>query len=64
VLTLTSLDRVPPSSDEAKVLHDFFLANGKTNGHQIAMPKNGVERISMKSTRLQNCFMMFPQERK
>ncbi|KAH7102421.1 HotDog domain-containing protein [Auriculariales sp. MPI-PUGE-AT-0066] len=59
--SLTSLDRVPPSSEEASVLHSFFLANGKAV--RKLEPTDATERVTMKSTRLQNCFMMFPQER-
>ncbi|EJD38364.1 Thioesterase/thiol ester dehydrase-isomerase [Auricularia subglabra TFB-10046 SS5] len=54
-LSLTSLDRVPPSSEEAKVLHDYFLEHSRAH--------DAVERVPMEGTRLQNCFMMFPQER-
>ncbi|KZV98933.1 Thioesterase/thiol ester dehydrase-isomerase [Exidia glandulosa HHB12029] len=56
-MSLMSLDRVPPSSEEAKVLHDYQLAHSR--GDQTP----GTAFLPMEGTHLQNCFMMFPQER-
>lgn len=58
-MSLMSLDRVPPSSEEAKVLHDYQLTHSPSKRGE-----NGIEFVPMEDTRLQNCFMMFPQERK
>ncbi|TFK47256.1 Thioesterase/thiol ester dehydrase-isomerase [Heliocybe sulcata] len=53
-----SLDRVPPSSAEAQILHDFYLKYGKED---LDLTDN--ERVWMGDTQLEKCMLMFPQER-
>ncbi|KAG6826443.1 hypothetical protein H0H92_015770 [Tricholoma furcatifolium] len=61
--SLQSLSRVPPSSSEAKDLHDFYLQYGQPD-EPIEGSSNGAgERIWMGDTRLEKCMLMFPQER-
>ncbi|KAF8525581.1 Thioesterase/thiol ester dehydrase-isomerase [Hysterangium stoloniferum] len=57
-LTLQSLTKVPPSTEEAAELHQLYLNYGQDNP-----PTGGVQRVWMVDTRLENCFLMFPQER-
>ncbi|KZT24926.1 Thioesterase/thiol ester dehydrase-isomerase [Neolentinus lepideus HHB14362 ss-1] len=54
-----SLDRVPPSSAEAQVLHDFYLKYGRDD-QQL---EEREERVWMGDTKLEKCMLMFPQER-
>jgi acyl-coenzyme A thioesterase 9 len=54
---LKSLSRVPPSSEEAETLHSFYLEYGQHNDIEG-------DRVWMEDTRLENCLLMFPQERK
>lgn len=54
-----SLDRVPPSSAEAQVLHQFYLKYGKDDNGNLGES----ERVWMGDTRLEKCMLMFPQER-
>ncbi|KIJ42774.1 hypothetical protein M422DRAFT_170613, partial [Sphaerobolus stellatus SS14] len=58
ILALRSLDRVSPSKEEAGELHQLYLnygENSKRNYH--------TERVWMEDTSLENCILMFPQER-
>uniref|UniRef100_A0A0W0FHL1 HotDog ACOT-type domain-containing protein n=1 Tax=Moniliophthora roreri TaxID=221103 RepID=A0A0W0FHL1_MONRR len=52
-----SLSRVPPSSSEAGALHTYYLKYGQQNG--ILDP----DLVYMSDTRVENCMLMFPQER-
>lgn len=54
-----SLSRVPPSSSEAAELHAFCLRYG-----QLEENLEGTERVWIGETRIENCMLMFPQERK
>ncbi|KAK2462511.1 hypothetical protein APHAL10511_005481 [Amanita phalloides] len=56
-LALRSLSRVPPISEEAAELHNFFL----TYGHAETFPDE--ERVWMGDTRIEKTMLMFPQER-
>ncbi|CAK5270984.1 unnamed protein product [Mycena citricolor] len=55
---LKSLARVPPSSDEAELLHAFMLKYGQD------LSQGSHERVWMGDTKLDRCMLMFPQERK
>ncbi|KDQ54503.1 hypothetical protein JAAARDRAFT_38173 [Jaapia argillacea MUCL 33604] len=57
-MAVRSLSRVPPTSEEAEVLHSFFLKYGQDETHV-----DGDERVWMGDTRLERCMLMFPQER-
>jgi acyl-coenzyme A thioesterase 9 len=59
MLALRSLDRVPPTTEEAAKLHALFLRHGQN--HTLSP---NAERVWMEDTALENCFLMFPQERK
>ncbi|EGO02868.1 hypothetical protein SERLA73DRAFT_176304 [Serpula lacrymans var. lacrymans S7.3] len=59
-LALRSLDRVPPSSTEAKQLHDCYLQYGQSNGNHI---QHQEEKVWMGDTKLEKTMLMFPQER-
>ncbi|CAK5271779.1 unnamed protein product [Mycena citricolor] len=54
---LKSLARVPPSSDEAELLHAFMLKYGQD------LSEGSHERVWMGDTKLDRCMLMFPQER-
>lgn len=56
-VALRSLDRVPPSSEEAEALHSFYLNYGLEEAKDI-------DRVWMGDTRAEKCMLMFPQERK
>ena len=60
-LTLRSLSRVPPTSEEAEALHTFFLAYGQD---KLNDDKTVKERVWMEDTRVEKTMLMFPQERK
>ena len=56
-----ALDRVPPSSDEATLLHNMHL---KYRSDVWPMhPVHGVEPVPIRDTRMENTLMMYPQER-
>lgn len=55
---MRSLNRVPPTTDEAAELHDLYLR------HVQNTSSLDVERVWMEDTKLENCLLMFPQERK
>ncbi|KAK0213534.1 Thioesterase/thiol ester dehydrase-isomerase [Armillaria fumosa] len=55
-VALRSLDRVPPSSEEAEALHSFYLNYGLEEAKDI-------DRVWMGDTRAEKCMLMFPQER-
>ncbi|KAF8464814.1 HotDog domain-containing protein [Gautieria morchelliformis] len=57
-LSLHSLDRVPPTRDDVAQLHELFLRHGQNDGLN-----NHIERVWMEDTALENCLLMFPQER-
>jgi len=59
ILAMKSLDRVPPSVEEAGELHQLYLNYGQINKRQTH-----TERVWMQNTALENCLLMFPQERK
>ncbi|KAG6887669.1 hypothetical protein C0995_013621 [Termitomyces sp. Mi166 len=59
---LRSLSRVQPSSVEAGALHDFYLQYGQHDAEEESDPTD--ERVWMGDTKLANCTIMFPQERK
>lgn len=54
-----SLSHVPPSSNEAADLHSFYLRHGQ-EGDGSPSP----DRVWMGETCIDNCMLMFPQERK
>ena len=54
----TSLTRIPPTSEEAEALHNLYLRYGSGRGVE------GTETVWMENTELENCLLMFPQERK
>ncbi|EIN05854.1 Thioesterase/thiol ester dehydrase-isomerase [Punctularia strigosozonata HHB-11173 SS5] len=58
-LAQRSLERVPPTSEEAADLHAFYLKYGNGDFH----PGNGEERVWMGDTTIEKCLLMFPQER-
>lgn len=58
-----SLTRVPPTAIEAKELHSLFLKYGQHDDAYIPAHQEE-ERVWMSDTRLENCMLMFPQERK
>ncbi|KAH6911882.1 Thioesterase/thiol ester dehydrase-isomerase [Coprinopsis sp. MPI-PUGE-AT-0042] len=53
-----SLSQVPPSSSEAADLHSFYLRHGQ-EGDGSPLP----DRVWMGETCIDNCMLMFPQER-
>ncbi|TFK17460.1 Thioesterase/thiol ester dehydrase-isomerase [Coprinopsis marcescibilis] len=56
----TSLSQVPPSSEEASELHSFYLQHGQgaiIHSNQVS------NRVWMGETSIDNCMLMFPQER-
>lgn len=56
-----ALDRVPPSSEEATLLHNMHL---KYRSDDFPMhPVDGIEPVPMRDTRMENTLMMYPQER-
>ena len=56
-----ALDRVPPSSDEATLLHNMHL---KYRSDVWPMhPVDGVEPVPIRETRMENTLLMYPQER-
>jgi acyl-coenzyme A thioesterase 9 len=52
---------MPPSSEEAEALHNFYLAYGRDDSHLIQPHE---ERVWMGDTTREVCQLMFPQERK
>ncbi|KAI0049730.1 Thioesterase/thiol ester dehydrase-isomerase [Auriscalpium vulgare] len=56
---MRSLTLVPPSSDEAQVLHDYSLRYGDEHYSN----STGEERVWMDKTKLERTMLMFPQER-
>jgi len=55
------LDRVPPSSEEATLLHNMHLKY-----HSDVWPMHragGIEPVPIRDTRTENTLMMYPQER-
>ncbi|QRV94330.1 thioesterase superfamily protein [Ceratobasidium sp. AG-Ba] len=70
VLSTASLSRVPPSKEEAYLLHENFLrySGADQSGCKSKNPENkngsdGVEAVWMEDTRLEKTLMMFPQKR-
>ncbi|KDQ23856.1 hypothetical protein PLEOSDRAFT_1079134 [Pleurotus ostreatus PC15] len=61
---LRSLSRVPPSSEEAQVLHEFWLKFGKEETWKKSVAVDGKERVWMGETMVEKTMLMFPQERK
>lgn len=62
---LRSLSRVPPSSEEAQVLHEFWLKFGKEEETwKKSVAVDGKERVWMGETMVEKTMLMFPQERK
>jgi len=56
-----ALDRVPPSSEEATLLHNMHL---KYRSDIWPMhPVDGIEPVPIRDTRMENTLMMYPQER-
>jgi len=56
-----ALDRVPPSSDEATLLHNMHL---KYRSDVLPMHSvDGIEPVPIRDTRMENTLMMYPQER-
>ena len=56
-----ALDRVPPSSGEATLLHNMHL---KYRSDIWPMhPVDGIEPVPIRDTRMENTLMMYPQER-
>ncbi|KAF4568343.1 hypothetical protein EYR40_010253 [Pleurotus pulmonarius] len=61
---LRSLSRVPPSSEEAQVLHEFWLKFGKEEETwKKSVSVDGKERVWMGETMVEKTMLMFPQER-
>ncbi|KAG5644533.1 hypothetical protein DXG03_008187 [Asterophora parasitica] len=63
---LRSLSLVPPSSAEAEALHSFHLRNGH-GPPGLTHDANALEeeqKVWIGDTTLENCMIMFPQERK
>ncbi|KAF7421031.1 hypothetical protein PC9H_011551 [Pleurotus ostreatus] len=60
---LRSLSRVPPSSEEAQVLHEFWLKFGKEETWKKSVAVDGKERVWMGETMVEKTMLMFPQER-
>nr|GAT59085.1 predicted protein [Mycena chlorophos] len=54
---LRALSRVPPSSEEAEVLHTYYLQQGE------ASRDTSGDRVWMSDTKLEKTMLMFPQER-
>ena len=54
-----ALDKVPPSSEEAKELHELMLAVGDNKMTTI----DGQEVVQMKDTEMESVQLMFPQDR-
>lgn len=55
------LDRVPPSSEEATLLHNMYL---KYQSDVWPMHRaGGIEPVPIRDTRMENTLMMYPQER-
>ena len=55
------LDRVPPSSEEATLLHNMHLKY-QSDGWQMHSA-GGIEPVPIRDTRMENTLMMYPQER-
>ncbi|KAG5219749.1 Thioesterase/thiol ester dehydrase-isomerase [Salix suchowensis] len=60
---LRSLSRVPPSSEEAQVLHEFWLKFGEEETWKKSVTVDGKERVWMGETMVEKTMLMFPQER-
>ena len=64
--TQQSLMRVPPSSEEARVLHELYL--GTLSQHRTSIEEaNGVGKVKfvpIDETTVERTMLMFPQERK
>ncbi|KAF8584449.1 Thioesterase/thiol ester dehydrase-isomerase [Ramaria rubella] len=58
-LALNSLDKAPPTTIEVAKLHQLFLHHGQNRMH----PNTDPERVWMEDTAVENCLLMFPQER-
>lgn len=58
-LTLQSLSRVPPNSEEAAELHQTFLNYGQEDTFGLQS-----DNVWMGNTKLEKTMLMFPQERK
>ncbi|KIJ51198.1 hypothetical protein M422DRAFT_26634, partial [Sphaerobolus stellatus SS14] len=58
ILALRSLDRVLPSTEEAGELHQLYLNYGENSKRNYY-----TERVWMEDTSLENCILMFAQER-
>lgn len=56
---LKSLDRVPPTTEEVEQSHRLYLDHGEN-----AKCESHTKRVWMEDTCLENCILMFPQERK
>jgi acyl-coenzyme A thioesterase 9 len=56
-----ALDRVPPSSGEATLLHNMHLKY--RSDVQPMHPVDGIEPVPIRDTRMENTLMMYPQER-
>ncbi|GAB1524653.1 hypothetical protein RhiTH_007807 [Rhizoctonia solani] len=62
--SMTSLKRVPPSKEEAQLLHAAFLKySGLFDSGSTKKVKGEVEPVWMEDTRLEKTLMMFPQKR-
>ncbi|CAE6397532.1 Acyl-coenzyme A thioesterase 9, mitochondrial Short=Acyl-CoA thioesterase 9 [Rhizoctonia solani AG-1 IB] len=63
--SLISLKRVPPSQEEAQLLHKAFLKySGLLDNGNTKTVNGEVEPVWMEDTRLEKTLMMFPQKRK
>ncbi|KAH7339912.1 HotDog domain-containing protein [Rhizoctonia solani] len=62
--SMTSLQRVPPSQEEAQLLHGTFLKySGLFDNGNTKKVEGEVEPVWMEDTRLEKTLMMFPQKR-
>src|SRR5260221_14082192 len=56
-----ALNRVPPSSSEAALLHNLYLEY--RSDIWPMHPVDGIEPVPIRDTRMENTLMMYPQER-
>lgn len=61
---MKSLDKFPPTLEEARDLHSFYLTYGKDYHDPRTLDPSDQERIWIGDTRTEKTLLMFPQERK